>query len=118
MIKGIGIDCTHISRFVHIINNSKICDKFIAKIYSPSEIQHISTLHSTQLKAQYMASRWAIKESVIKSTGIKISPPQISSFYDSIGKPRVAWNSEHFELSVTHDEDVCIAVSIWLQNNK
>ena len=118
MIKGIGIDCTHITRFAKIVENQKMIDKFINKIYSDAEKKHIATLQTPSLKSQYMASRWAIKEALIKSVGHPISPPQISTYSDQLNKPMVSWSNQQFMISLTHEEDLCIAVCIWLQSKE
>lgn len=91
MIIGIGTDITDISRFDD--NIEKHGERFVGKILSELEKP---LYESTNLKAQFVASRFAAKEALVKAlgTGFKdgVIMPDISVLSNEQGRP-------YFELS-------------------
>jgi phosphopantetheine--protein transferase-like protein len=71
MIKGIGIDITHISRFKKIIQKSFFETSFLTKVLNVREQEEYNSKQTEDLKAIYIASRWSFKEALVKATGNK-----------------------------------------------
>lgn len=80
MIKGIGIDLVKNKRMFDLItkNEGRFESSFIKKILHEDEIieynslinNNISDIHCKK-KAQFLSSRWAIKEALVKATSNK-----------------------------------------------
>ncbi|KJV56001.1 holo-[acyl-carrier-protein] synthase [Orientia chuto str. Dubai] len=91
MIYGIGTDIIHIPRIEKLINNYSI--KFINRILGKNEITIYQNLTSIKQQANFIAKRFAGKESIAKAIGIGIAPPlslhNIEILNNKLGKPIV-----------------------------
>lgn len=119
MILGIGTDIASIERFQH--NIDKHAERFVGKILSELEIplyQH------TNQKAQYLASRFASKEAVVKAlgTGFRdgIIMPDIAILSNERGRPYVELTGPvkaladtlgitDIHLSISHEKQFALA---------
>lgn len=84
---GIGADITYVPRFRELM--ARHGDRFIGKSLHPAEIHELKQLspssssspsqHSEYSDGQlrYIASRWAIKEALVKSTGVRLLFPEL-----------------------------------------
>jgi holo-[acyl-carrier protein] synthase len=78
-IHGVGCDIAAVPRFSSLLTRSdSFVNRFLQKVLHPSELQHYYSLSSSgPLRAQFIASRWAAKESFIKAFGYRVQFPQI-----------------------------------------
>ncbi|ASP28028.1 holo-[acyl-carrier-protein] synthase [Spiroplasma corruscae] len=104
-MSNVGIDIIEIKRI-------KLSDKFINKILHEDEIQIIKTFNSTKRKKEFLAGRWAAKESIQKIFDEKISMSKINIGYKN-EKPTI-FNVElrNVSLSISHEKRYCVAVAI------
>lgn len=106
---GIGIDIIHIDRFQEKpYNTNKV---FYKKIFHDSEIQYCLSRKNI---SESFASKFAIKESLIKSVNKKINFLDILTDHSNL-KPTVnllSDSSYHFLVSVSHEQSIVIAVVI------
>lgn len=65
-IFGIGTDLVFIPRFYTLLSAHE--EKFLKRAYHPKEIEQYATIEEEK-KILYLASRWAIKESMFKAFG-------------------------------------------------
>lgn len=115
----LGCDIVEINR----INNSiiKFGNKFIDRILTSNEKKILSTRKN---KAEFVAGRFAAKESISKSfkTGIgKVGFTDIEILPDSNGAPEVFILNEritNIEVSISHSKEYAMAVSLKIHNNK
>lgn len=120
MIIGTGIDAVNIER------TKRLDDAFIKRYYSPNEIleyQKLSTAHE-DIKAQFLASRFAVKEAYAKAFGTgfcsSVVPSEITTCKDQSGKPFIALSGQtlksaknvRIHLSITHEDPLAIAMVI------
>jgi holo-[acyl-carrier protein] synthase len=122
MIIGIGTDITDISRFEHNIEQHG--DRFVGKILSDLEKPRYE---ASNQKAQYLASRFAAKEALVKAlgTGFKdgIIMPDIAILSNDLGRPYFelsgsvkahaeALNVQTLHLSISHEKQFALAFVI------
>ncbi|CBK22116.2 uncharacterized protein [Blastocystis hominis] len=127
MIYGIGTDLVQLSRIARTWN--RFGDRFVRRILSPREIVEFERY--TQPKAQFLASRWAIKEATYKALrhpGIPFNAIQVLPDHHNIrsplhlefdGKAKEVATESHItasHLSVSHENDMCVAFVI-LESN-
>lgn len=119
MIKGTGIDITEVDRIKANLDN----EKFLNKIYSANEIEH---LKHRKLNAQTAAGMFAAKEAVSKALGTGFSnfwPSHIEILKNEDGKPYVnltnnallraeEMNIENIQISISHTSEHAIAFCI------
>lgn len=72
---GHGVDITSLTRFTSVV--AKHGDKFLQKCLHPSEFAAYHRLTDPQAKEKFLASRWAIKEAVVKASGKRLLFPEI-----------------------------------------
>ncbi len=105
---GIGIDVSDIKKFKNKPFNEN--ESFYKKIFLEEEIEYCLTFKNNYEK---FAGKFAVKEALIKSIQKKIGMLDIKTSY-AISKPMVeVLNSEEsyrFRVSLSHDNDVAIAV--------
>lgn len=65
MIKGVGIDIIENSRILNLLKHQS---RFLNKVLHESEIKILSEYVLEKKKIQFIASRWALKESLVKAT--------------------------------------------------
>lgn len=110
MIKGTGVDIVYAARIKKLIDEHG--DRFLKKILSGAEIRLIPRAGSDL----FVAGRFAAKEALFKSSGIKFSMSMISVLNDSSGKPYFSGDSiteisggGTIHLSISHDTDYAVA---------
>ena len=72
---GVGVDLAHVPRFGRLLD--KCGPRFLEKAFHPSEIQHYHKLDCATQRVQYVASRWALKEAVVKAFGVRLLFPEM-----------------------------------------
>ncbi|GAM28581.1 hypothetical protein SAMD00019534_117570 [Acytostelium subglobosum LB1] len=125
-ILGIGTDIVKIARFT---NNSEN-ERFLKRAFHTDEINRFNDLKRTvsdQSALQYLAGRWAAKESVYKAFGgrdrarlnfqnIRIMTNERGTPYvDLVGNTRELANEldvSTIHLSISHDTDYAVANAI------
>lgn len=120
MIVGIGIDSVNIQRV------KKLNDAFINRYYHADEIAEYGRLASAHedVKACFLASRFAVKEAYAKARGTgfcrEVIPNEICTCHDEKGKPAIrlygetlkSSGGETIHLSITHEEPLASAIVI------
>lgn len=105
-IVGIGIDNADISRY----ENKEILAK---KILTENELKEYNSKNN---KAEYLASRFAVKEAYIKAKGKNnIELNKIEVRKDNNGKPLLFVNNKEIKahLSITHDKIASAVVILY-----
>lgn len=120
MIIGTGIDAVNIQRA------KKLDTAFISRYFSDEEVRDYENLSNAHedVKAQFLASRFAVKEAYAKARGTgfcaDVVPREISTVKDSLGKPEIklygstakrAGNAK-IHLSITHEDPLAIAMVV------
>ncbi|MBR2281298.1 MAG: holo-ACP synthase [Spirochaetales bacterium] len=120
MILGTGIDAVGIERVKHL------GEAFVRKVYSPSEIEQYNALEGAHedVRAQFLASRFAVKEAYAKARGTGFSdivvPSDITTCEDECGKPFIELSGKTLDnaplsaihLSLTHEMPLAIAMVV------
>ena len=120
MILGTGIDAVSIQRV------KKLQGRVLEKIFSVSELAEYEALQNAHedVRAQFLASRFAVKEAYSKARGTgfceTVVPNEISTLKEEDGRPYVQLsgktldNAPHciIHLSLTHEEPLAIAMVI------
>lgn len=101
MVIGIGTD---------IIQNSRVDEKIASRILTENEQAVYQSKHSS-LKQEYLASRFAAKEAIVKATNKQYPISKIEILNDEDGKPYCS-NIPGIELSISHERDYSIAFAI------
>ncbi len=116
VLRGIGVDAVKISR----MDTRRMTSHVLKRMFHPQEVEQLESMRQGQ--AEYLASRFAAKEALVKAlgTGFKgISPAEICVIVNDAGKPefllsdelkdKLAINSVGLHLSLTHEGDLAIA---------
>ena len=86
MIYGIGTDIVEVARIEASI--SQFGDDFAKRILAESELE---SYHQSQIKARFLAKRFAAKEAFSKALGTGLRAPatfqNIAVSHDNLGKP-------------------------------
>jgi len=86
MIYGIGTDIVEVGRIESSIE--KFADDFAERVLAESEM---ASYHESQIKASFLAKRFAAKEAFSKALGTGIREPatfqNIAVTHDELGKP-------------------------------
>ena len=108
-----GIDIVNVNRFRKIPYSSH--KKFYKKIFTQSEIKYCLKFRNPYT---HFAGKFAIKEAVKKSISNKITMLNIKTGH-SKSKPLVSIDGEHYHffVSVSHENDLAIAVVISLKKS-
>ncbi|WP_461613413.1 holo-ACP synthase [Clostridium sp. Marseille-QA1073] len=120
MIVGIGVDIVEIRRIETAMNRTS---GFLEKIFTDSELKH---LKSRNLRAEYIAGRFAAKEAVSKALGTGFRSFNFKDIIvenTALGKPIVTlignadliakeMGEYNLQLSISHGEDNAIAYAI------
>jgi holo-[acyl-carrier protein] synthase len=125
MILGVGLDIVDISRIAKIYNN--FGDNFLKKILSKNEIIKINNISNNKKQIDFLAKRFAAKESFAKSLGIgigRIKFNEIEITNDPNGKPNITKNQkinqlikelfavENYQINLSISDDNGIAQAI------
>ncbi|MCR4676063.1 MAG: holo-ACP synthase [Sphaerochaetaceae bacterium] len=117
MIYGVGTDAVSIERC------GRLNDTAIRRIFHPLEVEQYKALASAhpEVRAQFLASRFAVKEAYSKARGLgfgaEISPSEILTVKDENGKPSIELCGNTLSkspdlichVSVTHEKPLAIA---------
>ena len=121
LIIGVGTDIVEIRRIKNaMVTNSR----FLEKIFTATELEY---LKSRNLRAEYVAGRFAAKEAVAKALGTGFRGfdfKDIEIDRTTLGKPIVILKGKakliakkegqyNIHLSISHGEDSAIAYAIW-----
>ena len=120
MILGTGIDAVSIQRM------KKLQGRVLEKMFSASELAEYAALESAHedIRAQFLASRFAVKEAYSKARGTgfceTVVPNEISTLKGEDGRPYILLsgktldNAPHcvIHLTITHEEPLAIAMVI------
>lgn len=94
---------------VDIVENARVRLDLANRILTTGEYAQFTELSSEDQKREYLASRFAAKEAIIKATGQKYSYRDIEVLRTD-GKPKL--NLEGIELSISHERDYSVAFCI------
>lgn len=118
MISGIGVDCSSVDRIAHL------GEGVIKRILSASELEDLSHITHERSKAEFIASRFAVKEAYAKARGTGfcsfVVPTEISLKKEKSGRPYIELSgitAEHAPgasvlVSLTHEENIACAVVV------
>ncbi len=120
MILGTGIDAVGIERV------KKLGDAFIEKVYSQAEREQYNALSNAHedIRAQFLASRFAVKEAYAKARGTGfcdiVNPNEITTCKDDGGRPYIELSGKTLDnaplsvihLTLTHEMPLAIAMVI------
>lgn len=120
MIVGTGIDAVNINR------SKKLNSDFITRWYHADEIKEYEKLSGAHedIRAQFLASRFAVKEAYAKARGTgfgsSVIPSEICTCKDKNGKPFIKLygttlknaGKENIHLTITHEDPLAIAMVI------
>lgn len=123
-IRGIGVDAVSIDR----MDTRRIRDHVLSRMFHPSEVEQANSME--QGRAQFLASRFAAKEALVKAlgTGFRgIGPSQIAVAVDETGQPHIDLSRELLEqlgltrsiihLSLTHEGSLALAFVVVEDND-
>ncbi len=120
MILGIGVDAVSIERV------KTLSPKALQKMFRPSELEEYSKLETAQedIRAQFLASRFAVKEAYSKARGKgfdgTVVPNEITTSKEKDGRPYVVLSGKTLDnapravihLSLTHEKPLAIAMVV------
>ncbi|WOO88791.1 holo-ACP synthase [Mollicutes bacterium LVI A0078] len=101
MIIGVGTD---------IVENSRVNSKIAKRVLTEREYNIYMAKHD-DLKTEYLASRFAAKEAIVKATNKQYTINQIEILNQADGKPYS--NIEGIELSISHENNYSVAFAIY-----
>jgi holo-[acyl-carrier protein] synthase len=113
-VKNIGIDIVENVRFKDMITD----EKKISRILSQKEVKVFSDFTAESRKVEYLASRFAAKEAVIKAiskTETHYGYRDISILNDAEGAPYVEFNNNpgfYVQVSLSHSDNNSIAIAV------
>lgn len=103
MIKNFGIDIIDNNRFKDKVDD----ENFVLRILSSKEIIHFKQITHHERKMEYLASRFSVKESLIKALGDELKDfnySQVSVLNKDNGAP-------YIETDFNIDYDVLVSIS-------
>ncbi len=107
MIVGIGTDIVSKERIL----NSNVEDRFL----NEDEKVILNKIDDRNARLDFIAGRWAAKESIIKASRKSISFSEISILKNDDGSPMIKINGEisiDIQLSISHEDKYAVAFSI------
>ena len=120
MILGIGVDAVSIER------TKKLKGRVLEKMFSQTELEEYSKMENAHedVRAQFLASRFAVKEAYAKARGTGFSdsvvPNEITTAKENDGRPYVVLSGKTLDnaprsvihLSLTHEQPLAIAMVV------
>ena len=120
MIIGIGVDIIEIARIKEAV---ELNASFIEKLFSKNEIEYLQTRN---LRAEYIAGRFAAKEAVSKALGTGFrgfNMKDIEVDRNSLGKPMISLKGKarqiaekngnyKMHISISHDRNSAVAYAV------
>ncbi|AUF83484.1 ACP synthase [Mesoplasma syrphidae] len=105
MIKKIGIDIVENSRI-------KLTQVFLEKFLSAKELLIIESFENEQRKLEFAAGRWAVKEAIIKTLDIWISPTLIDIGYHNKRPVILTPGMEAIHVSISHETNYAVGMAV------
>ncbi len=107
MIKNIGVDIVEISRFEKFVLEEKSINRFLSIL----EIEKFNEISNIKRKQEYMASRFACKEALIKASGISFTFNEVSILNDEKGAPYIESKIDFGKvfISISHSNENAVA---------
>ncbi len=102
MIRGIGTD---------IVDHERINIKMAKRLLTTNEFEEFEKRSD---KVQFIASRFAGKEAIVKATNRKYLLQEIELLNDKYGA--LNCNIEGIQISVSHEKKYSVAFAIWETN--
>lgn len=105
------------ARIQNILNNDRIKQRFINRVLHPSE-------QTSDITAQYLASRWAVKEALVKAVSDQpIQFREVIVYKNSSGMPMLKYEGQTLEsickkgvtaswVSLSHEDEYAVATVI------
>ncbi|MGB9668226.1 MAG: holo-ACP synthase [Thermosulfidibacteraceae bacterium] len=112
MIKGIGIDIVDNRRVASILE--KWGDKFLKRVFGEEELKFIEL---SGRKVEIVASRWALKEAVVKATGFTEKRKIEIAGKGKDLRIKIEGFEGSFLCSISHERNYSMAFVIWIWNN-
>ena len=120
MILGIGVDAVSIERA------GKLSGRTLEKMFNEAELEEYKALETAHpdIKAQFLASRFAVKEAYAKARGTGfcdiVVPNEIRTAKEEDGRPCVVLCGKTLDnapraavhLSITHEKPLAIAMVV------
>lgn len=94
---------------IDIVEHKRINIKIAHKILTSKEMIQFNSLKSSQARTEYLSSRIAAKEAIIKATNLKYKFKDIEVLRTS-GKPKL--NIKNINLSISHERNYSTAICI------
>jgi len=119
MAHRVGIDAVSIERA------QRLSSSFISRYYSPSELKQLKEIANKEAKIEFIASRFAAKEALLKAMGVGLkgfSLNEISVEKRESGEPyfklegsvlvfiEKTFNNYDLQLSITHEKPLALAM--------
>lgn len=115
-MKNIGVDIVKNSRFEEMIND----EKKYSRILSDREVQVFIDITAKKRKIEYLASRFAAKEAIIKAinkTNLSFNYRDISVLNDANGAPYVEFSFSvnfYILISISHTDEDSLAFAVMI----
>lgn len=115
----IGVDAASLKRA------GRLSGSFLSSYFHPDEARAASAIADPDLRAAFIASRFAVKEAYLKAVGTGLAGArlgEIETYSEDSGRPRVrlhggtlarfleSFPSGSIEVSITHEDPLAIAV--------
>ncbi len=104
----IGVDIIKISR----ISSMRNLDQFVHRVLSENEINSYQTMHADSRKIEWLAGRFAAKEAIIKALPLENITLKDIEIQTKNNKSFAVVQNYHLDVSISHEEDVAVAVAI------
>ena len=120
VVYGIGTDITRVSRFESLLRKTRE-RRFLQRALHVKEIEEYENIELEEKRVLYVASRWAVKESVYKALKMEqLQFPEIRVRKTESGIPEIVFEGEAEKyakkhsiqdkfVSISHDGDYAIA---------
>ncbi len=102
MIIGVGTD---------IVKNNRVKPQIAKRILTDAEFEQYQAKH-IDLQNEFLASRFAAKEAIVKATNKQYLINQIEILNTNEGKPYCS-NIPGIELSISHEDEYSVAFAIY-----
>lgn len=93
---------------IDIVEHKRVNLSIAKKVLADKELEQYNNLDEV-LKIEYLASRFAVKEAVIKATNKEFTFDEIEVIRTK-GKPKI--NIEGLEISISHEKKYTVAVCL------
>jgi len=105
----IGVDLVEVARVRRLVD--RFGERALARLFTPAEIAYAQSARG-HLRYERLAARLAAKEAFIKAYGLPI-PYRTLEVVKREGVPFVRYLGEDYPASLSHTEELAIAVIAW-----